>query len=497
MANSFIHYRNIKGALYASVCTPRKINGKKDNQEQYLGRVVDKDKGIFRNKERGFFQFTLKGGFIPYHPQDSPSERLILNFGDSYVLHQILMKRGFWKLFRSVLPSHGDTLCAMLFYRVLRGGASCHASDWWEGSYTRILCPNARLASQRISEFFKELGDESVQRRFFPEYLSMVSEGQKNHGILVDSTGMPNDIRFPLTAINNHNGKISNETRLILAVDRITGLPLLFRYAAGNIVDVTTLKSTLLELNAYGVNVDFSILDAGYYSEKNILALYANGIRFVTRLRPNLKLYKTLVAGCICDLESTCNAVFYRNRLLYIKRVPIGLFGRTAYAYVAIDYQRRHDEAYAYIKKALEDKDADMNDIDRKAKTKGMFIIIASDEIATSEILPLYYMRQAIEQVFDIYKNNADLIPLRTHGEDTFRGHLMLSFISTIAFMQVNQLLDGIKFTAEGAFRSLNNLKCKVFDNHILVKEATKKEGDIASHLGIELPLRLELSAVV
>ena len=62
MANSFIHYRNIKGALYASVCTPRKINGKKDNQEQYLGRMVDKDKGIFRNKERGFFQFTLKNG---------------------------------------------------------------------------------------------------------------------------------------------------------------------------------------------------------------------------------------------------------------------------------------------------------------------------------------------------------------------------------------------------------------------------------------------------
>ena len=262
-------------------------------------------------------------------------------------------------------------------------------------------------------------------------------------------------------------------------------------------MDVTTLKSTLMELSAYGVNVDFSILDAGYYSEKNIRALHESNIRFVTRLRPNLKLYKTIVAENINELESTCNAVFYRDRLLYIRCIPIELFGRIAYAYVAIDYQRRHDEAYTYIKKALEDKKADTNDIDQKAKTKGMFIIITSDNIATSEILPLYYMRQTIEQVFDIYKNNADLIPLRTHGEETFRGHLMLSFISTIAFMQVNQLLDGVKFSAEGAFRSLNNLKCKVFDNHILVKEPTRKEGDIASHLGIELPLRLELQAVV
>ena len=491
MAKSFIHYRSIKGAVYASVCTPQKIKGKKDNQEQYLGRVIDKEKGIYRNRERGTFSYSLNHGYATYEPMTNTEERLILNFGDSYVLHSILERHGFWALFSSALPAHKDTLCAMLLYRVLRGGASCYAADWWEGSYTRMLCPNAKLASQRISEFFKELGNEKVQRDFFPRYLSMVSEGQKNHGILVDSTGMPNDIQFPFTAVNNHNGVISNETRLILVVDRITGLPLLYRYAAGNIVDVTTLKSTILELNAYGVNVDFSILDAGYYSEKNVKALYNDNIRFITRLKPNLKTYKNLVAGNIGDLESACNAVFYRDRLLYIKRVEFELFERTAYAYIAIDYQRRHDETYAYIKKALEGKKLNPDAIDSNTKTKGMFVIISSEQVEAAEILPLYYTRQAIEQAFDIYKNNADLVPIRTHGEETFRGHLMLSFLSTIALMQVNRLLDGIKYSAEGAFRTLNNLMCKVFDDKILVKEATKKENDIASHLDIELPLLL------
>ena len=491
MAKSFIHYRTIKGALYASVCTPRKTNGKKDNQEQYLGRVIDKEKGVFRNRERGTFTYSLAHGYSTCESPASVEERLILNFGDSFILHRILENSGFWDLFRSILPTHQDTLCSLLFYRVLRGGASCYAADWWEGSYARILCPSAKLASQRISEFFRELGEEKVQRNFFPQYLSMVSEGQKNHGILVDSTGMPNDIQFPLTAINNHNGVISNETRLILVIDRLTGLPLLYRYAAGNIVDVTTLKSTILELNAYGVNVDFSILDAGYYSEKNVKALYADNIRFITRLKPNLTMYKTLVAENINDLESTCNAVFYRDRLLYIKCVEFELFERTAYAYVAIDYQRRHDEAYTYIKKSLEDKKLSADVVDANAKTKGMFIIISSEKVDTSEILPLYYMRQTIEQVFDIYKNNADLVPLRTHNEETFRGHLMLSFLSAIVFMQVNQLLDGVKYSAEGAFRALHNLKCKVFDDRILVKEATRKENEIASHLGCVLPLQL------
>ena len=120
-----------------------------------------------------------------------------------------------------------------------------------------------------------------------------------------------------------------------------------------------------------------------------------------------------------------------------------------------------------------------------------MFIILSSECVEISDVLPLYYTRQAIEQVFDLYKNNADLLPLRTHGEETFRGHLMLSFLSTIAYMLVNQLLDGLKFCADGAFRTLHNLKCKVFDDCILVKEATKKDNEIADHLGIEWPLRL------
>jgi len=493
MAKSFIHYHNIKGILYASVYTPKKVNGKKDNQPQYLGRVIDKEKGVYQSRERGMFSYNLDKGYydVPAPNQAPKIEKLILDFGDAYVLHQIMQESGYWELFRSILPGCEDTLCAMVFYKVLRGGANCYAYDWWAGSYMRVICPNAKVDSQRVSEFYKTLGDERVQRSFFPKYLAKISEGQKNHGILVDSTGMPNDIHFPLTAVNNHNGVVSNETRLILTIDRITGLPLLYRYNAGNIVDVTTLKSTILELKAYGVNVDFSILDAGYYSEKNIKALYKDSIRFITRLRPNLKLYKELVATNMDRLESRSNAVFYRDRLLYIKCVPTELFGYQAYAYVAIDHQRRSDESYAFMKEAVNDNSLSYEEIDRKAKSKGMFVILSSECVEISDILPLYYTRQAIEQVFDLYKNNADLLPLRTHGEDTFRGHLMLSFLSTIVYMQVNHLLDGIKFCAEGAFRILHNLKCKVFDDYILIKEATKKDNDIVKHLNIEIPMML------
>lgn len=495
MAKSFIHYHKIKGVFYATICTPARINGKKDNQSLYLGRVIDKEQGVYRNKERGLFKYSLTEGFSEITPscQCQKEEKLILDFGDAYVLYTVLKEHGYWDLFRGVLPGWEDTLCAMLFYRILRGGASRYASDWWTGSYLSQICLSAKVESQRVSEFYVALGKERIQRDFFPKYLAKISEGQKNHGILIDSTGMPNDNQSPLTAINNHNGVISNETRLILVVDRITGLPLLYRYNAGNIVDVSTLKATILELATYGVSVNFSILDAGYYSDKNIRALYAAKIRFITRLSPNLKLYKELVKSYADTLESHDNVVFYRERLLYILRVPTQLCEHDAYAYVAIDHQRRADEMYNFMRRTSEKKGKllSTDKLEYQLKSKGMFVLISSECVEISEILPLYYTRQAIEQVFDLYKNNTDLLPLRIHNEDTLRGHLMLSFLSTIAYMLINNLLDGTKFCADGAFRVLHNLKCKVFDDHILVKEPNKKISDIAKHLKIEFPLKL------
>jgi hypothetical protein len=85
-----------------------------------------------------------------------------------------------------------------------------YAGDWWEGSYANILYPKANLTSQRISDFLADIGDEGCFRGFFSKYMpylgKQVSQGAN---ILIDSTGLPNSIRFPLTAISNHNGEIS------------------------------------------------------------------------------------------------------------------------------------------------------------------------------------------------------------------------------------------------------------------------------------------------
>ena len=500
MANSFIHYDVKNGVEYASVYTPRRAGGKKVNDPVYLGRVIDKANGVYRNRSRGDFTFSLESGYGDVDASSSfctmREERMILDFGDAHILHETMKINNLHGIFYKLMPGQGDTMMSLLAYKLLGRCANSHAEDWWEGSYTRILYPKAKLRSQRISEFYQKLGDESIHRSFFTNYLETVCQN-KRAGVLIDSTGMPNDIRFPLTAISTHNGVSSNETRLLMVVDRKSHMPLYFRYNAGNIVDVTTLRSTIAELEAFGVDTDYAIVDAGYCSKDNMTSFsggdndYDKAIPFLTRIGSNLTLYKQLVSSHSDDLLKSKYMLMQRDRLLSVKRVETELWGHPGYAYVCMDHARREDEIHRYAKMALEDDKIPHEEMDIAMKSKGTFVLISSEKIEECEVMPLYYTRQVVEQIFDTSKNNTDLLPLRVHSEETFRGHLLLNFMATVTHLSFNKMLKDTRFNADGAFVILRNQKCKVFVDCILPKETTKKMNDIYKQLKLKPTLKI------
>jgi hypothetical protein len=147
---------------YAKLITPTWIDGKKENFEEHLGTIVDKEKGIFRSRKRGLFKFTLEDG---YTSLDEPipdvtecvKEKLMLDFGDVFVVHSVLVEMGLWNLIHDLVPEEGDTLCALTLYRFLRGHSLSNAIHWYNSSYARVLCPNATMESQRISEFYERI----------------------------------------------------------------------------------------------------------------------------------------------------------------------------------------------------------------------------------------------------------------------------------------------------------------------------------------------------
>jgi transposase len=314
-----------------------------------------------------------------------------------------------------------------------------YAENWFEGNYARILFKKADISSQRISDFLKILGNEGLQRDFFTEYLSLLAN--KSVGTLIDSTGLPNEINFPLNAWGHHGNSTESETRLLYVVDRNTGMPVYFRYMPGNIVDVSTLSNTIAEMKQFGINTDCAIVDAGYYSENNVKALYSAEVNFLTRLPSNRKKFKELITQYGGDMEKSENVVIYGERVLFVRRVPVDLFDRPGFAYVVFDPKRYADESRKYLIAAKEDKKSD-SDIDEGLKFKGRLIFIASFKVAEPEIIPLYYTRQSVENIFGIMKNDLEILPLRVHSVETFRGYLLLNFIALLVRLSLQRQLD-------------------------------------------------------
>jgi hypothetical protein len=490
----YIAYDIKNGIEYAKLYVSTRVGENVLKDYTNLGRVLDKELGIYRNRERGVFTYDLATNtygkspaeFVP--PTTSRKESLILDYGDVFFLDQFIRTKGLHTAVDAIGYGNPDTLYTMLIYYAVCSAANCHAQSWWEGSYARILYPNANLSSQRISDFLVAIGDEYSQREFFQEYFKMLDRSGSDTGnVLIDSTGLPNSIRFPLTAISNHNGEISNEVRLIYVVQQKTGLPLYFRYCPGNVIDATTLIRCLEELKAQGINVKFAILDAGYYTEDNILELFENKISFITRLKSNLVVYKDLVREHLSSLESKENLVEYNGRYVYLKCVPIKLYGYSAYAYVGLDIERKSSESRKTFQRA-KDKKMDTDQVFDTIASQGVFIIVASRRIAATKLLPLYYTRQQIEQIFDIGKNYAEMLPLRVQTEETFRGHLLLTFIVTVILKHLQDALLKTTFNPISVFLNLRNQKCKVFADKIVTNEPFKKANDVYKLFKIKCP---------
>jgi transposase len=406
-------------------------------------------------------------------------EKLILNFGDTFALSEYFQKSGFITLIKSVWKTFTDAILSLICYKLLESSAMQHAAVWQEGNYAKIIFHNPDLSTQRISELLKTLGNERLQREFFKLYLRNF---KSEHGVVIDSTGLPNNISSELTALGHHGGSIEKEIRLLMVVDKITKRPLYFRYMAGNIVDVSTLNVTISELAKFGVHTQYALLDAGYCSADNIKLLCDNNISFLTRLPSGRIIYTQAIADTANTIETSEHFHMYGERALYIQKITIEMApdGENndkyrGFAYVCCDIKRRAEEISKYMPNAIKNKDS-KEDIKKEIIKKGKFVLISNTDIPESEILSFYYLRQSAEQIFEISKSYADILPLRVHSESTLRGVLMLNFLSVIAYGGFReQIPQG--FTFESATKQLRNQVCKVYeDKSVLPNEPNKKQ---------------------
>lgn len=501
--SAHIVYSTTGGNQYAAVMRSIRENGTvKKEVVAYLGRVLDSERGIYKSKQKGVFTYDLATNtygpapvdFVDISKRKNAREELIVDFGDAFLFNELIKKYDLTSAIDAIGYGNMDSLYALLLYYMLSNRSNAHALTWFEGSYARILYPKANLTSQRISDLLSAIGQEDALRQFFKAYLtSLGSEIKTGANILIDSTGLENSIRFPLTAVSNHNGVISEEVRLIYVVQQGSRLPIYMRYVPGNVIDASTLVTTVKELKAMGVKTKFSILDAGYVTDEGMKELCRDKISFITRCPNNRKVYKQLIPEYLDDLETSENLVidangkFYNGRQIYLKCVEVEYMGMKLFAYIGKDAVTASLENKKQTHLIQKSKDK----IDPKAfldeqRQHGVFVLLSTRRIKREELLSTYYVRQEIEQVFDVSKNYASLLPLNVEKEETFRGHLLLTFIATIVLQRLQLQMRQTKYSLDAVLAHMNNQHAKIFQNVVIPSEAVKAQNEIYKHLSIK-----------
>ena len=469
---TFIRYK-LKGKKeYAYEITEYwdKNLGRSRQKSRYLGVVIDKNKKIFEKKKINIL-----------------TEKIILDFGDSYTLKKFYENSETVKIIEDIFGDLQQDFLALITYRLCYPSAMMHANDWINGNYATIIYPKANLTSQRISDFFKLLGDDDLQRKFFKKYLSKFSHSQ--NGLIIDGTSLPNQIHMPMSAWGLSGEEIDKQIRFLLVVDKESSEPLYFRAVPGNIVDVSTLQTTIKELRKYDVKNNFVYMDAGFFSEDNIKEMYSNEIDFLTRLPAERIVYKKLINEEAKNLESIKNFIRYGKRALFIKQKEIELFEKKAFAHIVLDPQRKGREINRLGLNTMDEKDVN-SDLEYELMTRGVMILVSSFNIPKEDIVPAYYIRQTAEKMFGFSKDDLDILPLRVHSEEALKGFLFLQFVSLILFVQLKKKI-GKKHTVEEVLLAMRNLKCKVFDKELIICEPTKQQKELAKIFGFILPINL------
>ena len=450
------------------------------------------DKDLKKYKQRSSYLGTASAKDGVYQKQvdklsSAVLEKAVLDFGDSYAITQVAENDGLFALLRDLVPE-APLILSLICYQLTSGSAMHNFMDFAEGNIISRLFPSCTAASsQKISKLVSDLGSEELQRKFFQRYIS--SFFKDKHGVLIDSTSLPSSINSSLSSFGYSADGVCEKVGCLMLVDTVSKLPLFFRTISGEIADVSTLQSTVDEVMRLGLKLEQAIFDAGYFSEKNLDYLCKSNLRFLSRMPKSRKIFKELVAK-LGDLESSANAVRYGDkRAVFVKTCEIDLYGHKMFAHVILDPSKKGREITQALINADENP-SEAGDVDESIKYAGMFILLSNYEINKEDVLPAYYTRQQIEQVFGFAKCN-NLLPLRVHSDQSIRGYLFLVFLSIILFVQMRQKLQSstkVKITVEQALLVLRNLKAKVYDKEVIPLEQTKKMREVFGALGVTVP---------
>ncbi len=422
-----------------------------------------------------------------------------------------------------------DMLITLLINRIVRPTAMHNIKTWYEGSALSLEYPQLPVTSQNISELLKRIGDSGISSMFM--------------GKMMQQLGTKSTLMYDITSLSSYSKLIDlfeygysrgdpslPQINLSLIMDKKLGIPVMYDIYPGSIVDVTTLKNTILKLEAYGVNDYTLVMDRGFFSGGNLEELLSAELSFIIPSTYALKSVKELMSKAQKEVKSPKYLHKFNKKPIFVKPVTLIHNDSEIKGYCYYDPKREQDERNSfynrlndiieyvqekaipswkkpvavfkerakdmanYLKWTVVDDHFEvtvrMNAVAQRINRLGCFFIFYSGNFDWMTCLSTYRERDVVEKGFDTLKNDLRALPLNAKTESTIRGLLFVNYLSLIVRMRlINQIREtGLlkNYTVEKLLLELEKIKkIQLVNEDVLVTEITKKQNDILEKLGL------------
>jgi len=485
-----------------------------------LGKVVSLDaagkSGVFLSPTRGLVAYdSVSDAFEILGKEDPRFKALDLFaepeihtvFGDVYLFLQFCEKSGLLRVLRTAFSQDREyeRLLSHLLHSVLKDGSKVSCDDFIGKSFASYLfeeIPSGSLGSDTV--YFSMMGEDKSRVAFFKAFVSYMRKKDPQFGTscYVDSTPLPNTIRDnPFNALCSHGiQSTSIQTRLVLVLDEKTGFPVWYSIIPGNVLDLSTLQSTMEDVaETLDICISNFVLDAGYASKALIESFHCGnkkGKTMTVRMpAKNGYPHKTLYHQTK-KLMGNAKYEFIRESHTYFgKHFETDIFDLKMNAYVYVDkdnalegcrnYRLKHEDEY----QGMTDKDKNWT-----AVRFGFFILLSTDRKEPDAKLDDYFGRTQIETVLKTSKEYLNLLPLSKWSDLTVRGKILSDIISTIALLQLRKTLSEPGISTCKLIGKTQSLMCtKKKDGTVIVEVPNKQVKDFYQELKVKVPPSVSL----
>lgn len=401
-------------------------------------------------------------------------------YGASYYL--IRENRDIWEKLREYFPYFWKEIFVFSCLRLMHACPLKHLRIHYEDSFLSEEFKDVRIHDKFLSEFLKNLGSDRERIiLFLREFINV------KKGLLIDMTNIFSVSEKMLLNEKGFNRffDFTPQINMLFIFSIEKRMPLFYRILPGNVRDVKSLKSTVLESGVSNVIV---IGDKGFYSRENVNLLEKENLKYILPLKRNNSLINYRVFDSVSKRGFDGYFRFQKRFIWYrSKRIGKGIL------YIFLDERLRVKEEEDYLSR-IETHPENYTEegfYENLRKFGTISLLTNVKDVSAKEIFGYFKSRVFIEQMFDTFKNvlNADRTYMRT--DKSMEGWMFINYLALIYYYRIynfllkNNLLK--KYSPSDVLLSLSKIRKVKINKKWITLEIPKQARKLLEKINIPI----------